>query len=82
MDMTRGRVCISKVLFSVAYFPMQLRQVAAFHHALRSGFHSAASLAAARAGVYSFLIHTCLFRRAVSVSHSTAVTKLANAGKR
>jgi hypothetical protein len=41
---------------------MRLRQVASLHHALRSGFHYAASLAAARAGVHSFLIHTCLSR--------------------
>jgi|GEM_PF-6591618 len=39
---------------------MRLRQAASLHHALRSGFHYAASLAAARAGVYSFLTHTCL----------------------
>jgi hypothetical protein len=41
---------------------MRLRQASPLHHALRSGFHYAANLAAARAGVYSFFIHICLSR--------------------
>jgi len=41
-----------------AYPPMRLRQAAALHHArYRGGFHSAASLAAAQAGMKFAIAH-------------------------
>jgi len=60
---------------------MQLWQAAAFHHArYRGGFHSAASLAAAQAGMKFAIAHNIpVFGQLLNTeSHSTAFTKLAS----
>ncbi len=60
---------------------MRLRQVAALHPALRAGFHSAASLAAARRQV--FVPHTRLPSSAHKENgHCTAFTKIPAQGNR